>query len=103
MKNVDWKEIGLDVLVDIVAGMLIAVGVYNFALNANFPVAGFSGIAIIMYHLLGLPVGIGTIILNIPVRSSVINSWEDIFPEVREIHGDFFCTDGLCRAVTSCL
>ena len=67
MKNVDWKEIGLDVLVDIVAGMLIAVGVYNFALNANFPVAGFSGIAIIMYHLLGLPVGIGTIILNIPV------------------------------------
>ena len=53
MKNVDWKEIGLDVLVDIVAGMLIAVGVYNFALNANFPVAGFSGIAIIMYHLLG--------------------------------------------------
>ena len=40
MKNVDWKEIGLDVLVDIVAGMLIAVGVYNFALNANFPVAG---------------------------------------------------------------
>ena len=49
MKNVDWKEIGLDVLVDIVAGMLIAVGVYNFALNANFPVAGFSGIAIIMY------------------------------------------------------
>ena len=67
MKNVDWKEIGLDVLVDIVAGMLIAVGVYNIALNANFPVAGFSGIAIIMYHLLGLPVGIGTIILNIPV------------------------------------
>ena len=36
------ERIGLDVLVDIVAGMLIAVGVYNFALNANFPVAGFS-------------------------------------------------------------
>lgn len=67
MKKINWKELSLDILVDIAAGMLIAVGVYNFALNANFPVAGFSGIAIIMYHLLGLPVGAGTIILNIPV------------------------------------
>lgn len=67
MKNVKWKEIGIDVLIDIVAGMLIAVGIYNFALNANFPVAGFSGIAIILYHLFRIPVGIGTIVLNIPV------------------------------------
>lgn len=67
MKNNNWRETGIDILVDIAAGMVIAIGVYNFALNANFPVAGFSGIAIIMYHLLGLPVGLGTIILNIPV------------------------------------
>ena len=67
MKNINWRETGTDILVDIAAGMVIAIGVYNFALNANFPVAGFSGIAIIMYHLLGLPVGLGTIILNIPV------------------------------------
>lgn len=67
MKNINWRETGIDILVDIAAGMVIAIGVYNFALNANFPVAGFSGIAIIMYHLLGLPVGLGTIILNIPV------------------------------------
>lgn len=67
MKQVNWKELGLDLLVDLAAGMVIAIGVYNFALNANFPVAGFSGVAIILYHLLGLPVGIGTIILNVPV------------------------------------
>lgn len=67
MKNINWRETGIDILVDIAAGMVIAIGVYNFALNANFPVAGFSGLAIIMYHLLGLPVGLGTIILNIPV------------------------------------
>ena len=47
--------------------MIIAVGIYNFALNADFPVAGFSGIAIILYHLFGLQVGAGTIILNVPV------------------------------------
>lgn len=67
MKNINWKEVGLDLLVDLAAGMVIAIGVYNFALNANFPVAGFSGIAIVMYHLFGLPVGAGTIVLNIPV------------------------------------
>lgn len=44
MKNVNWKELFIDILVDIVAGMIIAVGIYNFALNADFPVAGFSGI-----------------------------------------------------------
>lgn len=67
MKNYSLKEFGADVLVDLAAGTIIAVGVYNFALYADFPVAGFSGIAIILYHLLGLPVGIGTILLNIPV------------------------------------
>ena len=54
MKNVNWKELFIDILVDIVAGMIIAVGIYNFALNADFPVAGFSGIAIILYHIFGL-------------------------------------------------
>lgn len=67
MTTINWKELGKDILVDIIAGVLIAAGVYNFALQANFPVAGFSGIAIILYHLFRIPVGIGTIILNIPV------------------------------------
>ena len=35
MKNVNWKELFIDILVDIVAGMIIAVGIYNFALNAD--------------------------------------------------------------------
>lgn len=67
MKSIKWKELGIDLLVDAAASVAIAVGVYNFALNADFPVAGFSGIAIIMYHLFGVPVGVGTIVLNIPV------------------------------------
>lgn len=67
MRNINWKEMMIDILVDLAAGMLIAIGVYNFALKAEFPVAGFSGIAIVMYHLFRIPVGVGTIILNIPV------------------------------------
>lgn len=74
MKNVktiynrtSLRKAVIDVAVDIAAGFLISVGIYNFAMSADFPVAGFSGIAIIMYHLLGIPVGLGTIILNVPV------------------------------------
>lgn len=67
MNKINWKELAIDLAVDVVASIIIAVGIYNFAMNANFPVAGFSGVAIILYHLIGLPVGIGTIILNIPV------------------------------------
>ncbi len=67
MKKWNWKEFAMDLMVDLFGGMLIAVGMYNFALHASFPVAGFSGIAIILYHLVGLPIGIGTILLNIPV------------------------------------
>lgn len=41
MNQTKVKELAMDILVDVVAGMVIAIGVYNFALNANFPVAGF--------------------------------------------------------------
>ena len=53
MKNVNKsKEFAIDILVDIVGNMLIAVGVYNFAANSGFPVAGISGVALIFYCLL---------------------------------------------------
>ena len=61
------KEFAIDILVDIVGNFLIAIGVYNFAANSGFPVAGISGIAMIFYHLFGLPIGTMTIILNIPI------------------------------------
>ena len=61
------KEFAIDILVDIVGNLLIAIGVYNFAANSGFPVAGISGIAMIFYHLFGLRIGTMTIILNIPI------------------------------------
>ena len=61
------KEIGMDVYVDILGGLLIAIGVYNFAAASDFPVAGVSGIAILFYHFFKIPIGIMTIILNIPI------------------------------------
>lgn len=67
MKEFNMKEFAIDILVDVVGGLLIAIGVYNFAANAKFPVAGISGVALIFYHLFGLPIGTVTLLLNVPI------------------------------------
>lgn len=61
------KEIAMDVGADIIGGFLISVGVYNFAVASGFPVAGVSGIAVLIYHFFHIPIGIMTILLNIPI------------------------------------
>lgn len=67
MRGQKLKNITIDLLVDIVGGLLIAIGVYNFAVASEFPVSGLSGIAILFYHFWGIPIGTMTIILNIPI------------------------------------
>ena len=67
MKKFDLKKLSKELLIDVVGGMLLALAIYNFASNANFPVAGISGVALIIYHLTGLPMGAVTIALNIPI------------------------------------
>jgi len=67
MKQIKAKELTLDILIDIIGGILMAVGIYNFAVAADFPLTGFSGLAVIIYRLTGLPIGMTTIVLNIPV------------------------------------
>ena len=62
-----WKKSLADVAWEAAGSFLIAVGIYNFALHARFPMTGFSGIAMICYRLWGMPIGMTTILLNIPV------------------------------------
>ena len=52
---------------EIIGSILIAIGVYNFAIHAEFPMTGFFGISIILYRLWSIPIGFSTILLNIPV------------------------------------
>lgn len=61
------KKVVYDVFVDILGGLLIGIGLYNFAANAAFPMAGISGISLIFYHLFGTPIGGMTILLNVPI------------------------------------
>lgn len=52
---------------ELVGSAFAAMGIYNFAINANFPICGFSGIALIIYRLFDLPIGLTIIVMNIPV------------------------------------
>lgn len=65
--NNNAKEIAINILVDIAAGFAIAIGTYNFAAAMGFPMAGFSGIALILYYLFKWPIGLVSGLLNIPV------------------------------------
>ena len=47
MKTNKKKELCIDILTDVVAGILIATGTYNFATAAKFPMSGFNGIGLI--------------------------------------------------------
>lgn len=62
-----WRKLLFDILVDVVGGFSAAIGVYNFAANASFPLAGVSGISLIIYRLFGIPIGLMTILLNVPI------------------------------------
>lgn len=67
LKKIDYKKLAYDIMIDVVAGVLIAIGVYNFAANSGFPLAGVSGLALIGYHLFHFPIGVTTMVLNIPI------------------------------------
>lgn len=66
-KNFSPKELLIDILTDVFAGLLIALGTYNFSSYAKFPMSGFNGIGLIFYHLFNLPIGAVALVLNIPV------------------------------------
>lgn len=62
-----FKEIAMDLLFDIIGGILYAAGIYSFASQAEFAPGGISGLAIIINHFTNLPIGTCTLILNIPI------------------------------------
>ena len=54
---------------EIIGSIFIATAIYNFAVFAQFPMTGFSGISIILYRLFHVPIGLSTILLNVPVAA----------------------------------
>ena len=67
MKRIFGESWIPDTLTEIVGSILTGVAIYNSAVPAQFPMTGFSGLALILYRLFGTPIGVMTIVLNIPV------------------------------------
>lgn len=61
------KKIALDVLFIVSGSMLFALALNLFIVPNGLTSGGITGVAIIINHLIGFPVGITTIILNIPL------------------------------------
>lgn len=61
------KELGTDLICDLAGAFLFNIGIYNFAVNAEFAPVGVSGIALIFRFLFGFPMGVTSILLNIPI------------------------------------
>lgn len=58
------KEIGMDSI----GSLLYAIGIYYFAINANFAPGGISGAAIIINYFFNIiPIGTISVLLNIPI------------------------------------
>lgn len=64
-KNV--KNLILDLLFDLVGSISYSIGVYTFARAGNFAPGGVSGLSLIINYLWGLPIGMTSLLLNIPL------------------------------------
>ena len=77
------KKTGREITAEIVGSALIALSTYNVALYAEFPMAGLSGVCLILYRLFGLPMGV-IIIRSLQLAELVLVSKEvpTIFPSL---------------------
>ena len=69
------KQILKETFIEIIGSILIAVGLYNFAVASEFPMTGFSGISLILYRLFGLPIGLTILYSMCRWLHFVINYW----------------------------
>lgn len=66
MKNT-LQNLGTELLYETAGSILFALGVHNFAIAAQLPLTGISGIAYVLNYLTGISMGWAVILLNIPV------------------------------------
>lgn len=67
MKSKKTKTFVIDLLCDLIGGLLYSMGIYTFAKMADFAPGGISGLALIINYLSDLPIGITTLALNVPL------------------------------------
>lgn len=66
-KRISFPKFAIQLFWEIAGSLFIAAAIYNFAVQAAFPMTGFSGISILLYRFFNIPIGLSTILLNIPL------------------------------------
>ena len=62
------KDLWPDLLYDVIGSILYAIGVYTFAVGADFAPGGVSGMAVIIHHFFKqVPIGTCILCINIPI------------------------------------
>ena len=61
------KTFSIEVLMDLLGSLLYGVGAVCFAAASNFAPGGVSGVAILLNKLIGVPIGLATFLINIPI------------------------------------
>lgn len=72
-KKLKLKELSVDILYDIIAGFLQALGLHCFINSIDIAPGGATGLAIILNRLTSLPIGTLTFMINIPL---LLASWK---------------------------
>ena len=67
IRQVDWSSVLGDIVLLAVGGLVLAVNVNLFLVPANLAPGGVSGLAIILRHVAGWPIGLTMLVLNIPM------------------------------------
>lgn len=63
----DLRTFALDTLIFAIGSIFYALGLYTFATTVGFAPGGISGIALILNHFFNLPIGLVSLVLNIPL------------------------------------
>lgn len=72
LKRANFRTLLVDNLYYVAGNVLYCLGIYTFARNAHFSPGGISGLALIVNHYTGWPIGLVTLALNIPL---VLVAW----------------------------
>ena len=67
LKKIDFKHIAIDFVGITVGSFILAIGMNMFMIPNQLAPGGVSGLAVFLYHILSVPVGITIILLNIPL------------------------------------
>lgn len=66
-KNLNFRNLIVELLADCVGSFFIAASIYVFAKNANFAPGGVNGASVIINHIFNWPIGLVSLAINIPI------------------------------------